>query len=390
MKKIVLLLVLLVTVTSCNTDSIVNKEQKKYLNNNNKYKLQYTGMKKFPLDEESTVKTQYISYIQTDSINIFSFVNNHNNAIYLYNYDSATLLKKIKYDKEGPDGVLSLRGYLYLNEDSIFVYSNNDHNLCLTNSNAKVLERYKLYDRVKYDENSIIYPSPIPMTTVPLTKFNNNVILFGFYAAEFDFETPSNRPVCVMLNLEDKSVKHLINYPEQYSKYNWAGGFTYRMPCYTLDDKSMIISFSAHHNLVRYDFETQTEKDFYAGSSAIKRIKPYSTDRNMVAETRSEIDWYMTNSSYESILYDKYNKIYYRIARLPVKNYTSNDSESRKPLIIIILDSELNYLGEVALDEYKNIVTANWFISEEGIHFQLINDDEENITFKQYKILPAN
>jgi hypothetical protein len=388
MKQIVLLLVLSVTIISCNTDSVVNQERGKY--NGNKYKLEYTGMKKFPLDEESTFNTRYLSYIQTDSINIFSFVNKYNNAVYLYNYDSATLLKKIKYEKEGPNGVLSVQGYLYLNEDSIFVYSYNDHNLCLTNSKAKVLERYKLYENINHDENTIIYPAPFLMTIAPLTKFNSNVILPGFYAAEFDFETTSNRPVCVMLNLEDKSVKHLINYPEQYSKYNWLGNFSYRMPFYTLDDKSMLISFAAHHHLIRYDFETQSENDFYAGSSAIKHIKTYSTDKNIIVEDDNKRNWYMTNSSYQSIFYDKYNKLYYRIARLPVKNYDSNDRDSRKPLVIIILDSKLNYLGEAALDEYKSLETTNCFISEEGINFQLMDNDEENITFKQYKILPAN
>jgi hypothetical protein len=206
--KFFLSFIVLVVVISCSeSNEVVNKEQKKY---NNKCKLEFVGIKQFPLDEESSYNLEYVSIID-DSTELFSFLNTYNNSIYLYDYKNSVFLRKIKYEKEGPNGVLNIQGYLYLNDDSIFVYSYNNKILYLTNSKAQVLEKFKLYESIDYDKTSIIYPAPFLRTVSPLKKLGNNVILFGFYAAEFDFETPSNRPVCVMVNLEDKSVKHLIS-----------------------------------------------------------------------------------------------------------------------------------------------------------------------------------
>jgi hypothetical protein len=96
-------------------------------------------------------------------------------------------------------------------------------------------------------------------------------------------------------------------------------------------------------------------------------------------------EWYMTNPSYESVFYDNYKKLYYRIARLPLKEYIPSD-QNRKPKIIIVLDSNLNYLGEVSLPKDVKLEMFNCFISEDGINIQLLNDDEDNLTYHQYRI----
>jgi hypothetical protein len=392
MLKFIYSSIILIFIIACNNDAVVNKEHNKYPN---RCKLEYVGTKEFPLDDETSPYRQYISFIDNDSTQIFSFLNEYNNSIYFYDYKSSSFLRKIKYEKEGPDGVLSTQGYLYLNDDSIFVYSYKTKLLCLTNSNAKVLEKYKLYEKsrakeyekAERDESLIIYPAPFLQTKTPMKKFGNNIIVFGFFAAEFSFETPTNRPVCVMVNLEDKSINYLINYPEQYSKYNWGGGFTYRMPYYDIDNQSMVISFAAHHSLVRYDFATNSQKDFYAGSSEIKSIKPYpQPNKEISVESRAEIDWFATNPAYGGIIYDKYKKLYYRFAGLPAENYNPNSRANRKPVLIIVLDSDLQYLGEVYLPTDKNLNTEGCFISEDGIHIQ-INNKEDNLAFYRYNIL---
>jgi hypothetical protein len=162
------------------------------------------------------------------------------------------------------------------------------------------------------------------------------------------------------------------------------------MPYYDIDNQSMVISFSAHHSLVRYDFATNSQSDFYAGSSEIKSIKPYpQPNKEISVESRAEVNWFMTNPAYGGIFYDKYKKLYYRIAGLPAENYNPNSRANKKQLLMIVLDSDLQYLGEVYLPIDKHLNTSNSFISEDGIHIQL-NNNEDNLIFYRYNILVSD
>jgi hypothetical protein len=370
-----------ILIVSCQ-EGVVNREQKKHTN---RCKLIFHGIKEFPLDEESTHLTNYVQLIDNDTGFNFSFVNSYNNSIYFYDYDSSSFIKKITYEKEGPDGVMNVQGFLYLNEDSIFIYSYNLQTLFLTDAKSKVSDKFKLYETP--DNWDVILPSPYVQTMTPILKHNHNLFLFGFVSGETDIETTDNRPVCVKLNITTKIQEHFINYPYQYVQYNWAGGFTYRLPYVGMNKNSILVGFSADHDIHSYSFSDELHTPFYAGSALIKTIKPFSESKKLPVDEDQAWAWYMENPSYEGILYDKYKNLYYRVARLPKKDFNPDEKGNHKPIIIIVLNENMEYLGEVKLPENINFRTACCFISKDGFNIQVITDDEDKMTFYQYNFL---
>jgi hypothetical protein len=261
----------------------------------------------------------------------------------------------------------------------------------LTDSKAEVLSKHKLYDQTTEKveiANRVIYPVPTLRTSTPLKKINNTLTMTGWVAGEYPYETPTNRPTGILFNLDDSSIKHVVNYPEQYSKYNWAGGNTYRVPFYTLNDSSMVFSFSADHYVTEYSLHTGVQKRHYAGSREIKEITSLQETKGSRIDPEKEMTWYMYNSAYLSVFYDKYKKSYYRLAHLPLIGDYKLGDKIRKPINVIVLDTDFKYVGEVRLPENLHFeMMTNCFVTEEGFYIQVTTGDEDKMTFYCYNFL---
>jgi hypothetical protein len=386
MKKYNIIAILILFISSCDTGGFIRNEKQNVHKNN--CTLIFNGIKEFEIDDETSYLLPYIQYVNCEKGDYFTFYNRHNNSIYFYDYDSSKFIKKIHYEKEGANGVGDMQGYFYVNDDSIFVYSYWGGTLHFTDSTSTVLSRIRV-NEIKNTSNNYdtIYPAPYLQTATPIRKYENKFILCGFVTGETDIETTTNRPVCIVCDIENRTMEYIINYPEQYAKYNWAGGFTYRIPYVDINNETILISFSADHYLTSYSLKTRELKKHYAGSSSIKGIKSYPENKNFPCNEDKAWEWYMYNPSYQNILYDPYKKLYYRIARLPVKEYNPGDNGNKKPTIIIVLDSNMNYLGEVRLPENIRYEVPNCFVSKDGFHIQVLTDNEDMLTFYTYNFL---
>lgn len=230
----------------------------------------------------------------------------------------------------------------------------------------------------------MIYPYPYCSTSSPLIKYSDKIITVGWVTGETLLETSYNRPVLTILNCKTDSLTFAVNYPDVYNKYNWGGGFAYRLPYYDLAMGSVIISFSAVHYLVNYSLDTGTETIHYAGSEKIDKISPFPYPQDKSIDESEAWDWYMTTPSYEGIFYDKYRNLYYRIAKLPVANYDNGNKTNYKPVVVIVLDDKFQYLGEVSLPTDIKFRTMNSFVSKDGFNIQVITKNEDKLTFYQY------
>ena len=385
--KIKLLLcsvVFIALLSSCNNgNKVINEDRNKY---ESKCKLIEFKKKEFKIDEQTTYLTEYIQYVDKDSIDYLVFVNKYNNSVYYYNYSNCRFVKKMTFEKEGNNGVYTMQAFMDINKDSFFVYSYDTKILNLFDNNHKLVKKYNFYKIPEKGNWTMINPCPYIQTATPIKKIGDKIVCMGFVSGETSQETNTNRPVCVVYDLKSNKIQSTLNYPIQYSKYNWAGGFTYRMPYYDVVNRDLIVSFAASHNLIRYNIDTGKSEEFYAGSSNIKEISSYPQRKDSRIDEDAAWRWYMTNASYENIMYDKYRKVYYRIARLPKKDYNSTERGNKKPIVIIILDSNLKYIGETTLPSNENWFSCNSFVSREGLNIQVLTDNEDVISFKTFKI----
>lgn len=97
---------------------------------------------------------------------------------------------------------------------------------------------------------------------------------------------------------------------------------------------------------------------------------------------------YLNQYSYFAILYDKANRVYYRIVRLPYEDYDINgnldDFELRKPNAVIILDEKLNIIGEYQFPAGIYYPLAS-FVNSDGLHIRVESDDDDFMKFRVFK-----
>lgn len=351
--------------------------------------VERTGEKRYLLDDGSSNSIAYLQYIHNDTLPLFSFLNTYSNSIYLYDAKEGTLLDTIFFEKEGADGVGEIQGYCYHNADSIYVYAYGSGRVQRADRSGKVAKHHRLFDPDAIAEDTTQFlTSPYAETRTPLLYRDGKLIMSGGFFAETTLERADNTFVTLLYDEARAKVNYANPYPEQYRKYDWGGGFFYRQPSVALAGTGeLLISFPADHRLWRYNLQTGVRDSLYAGSRVIKEIAPFSTEKKMFPDDVPEhlfSEWYYSQSSYEGIYTDPYKQLYYRIARLPNASHragTFND----KPVVVIVLDRELNYLGEEQLPSGVAYDTFNAYVSPEGLHIHIRDaQDAEHLIFYTY------
>jgi hypothetical protein len=138
-----------------------------------------------------------------------------------------------------------------------------------------------------------------------------------------------------------------------------------------------------------YSIETGELKKPYAGSSEIKGIRSFPYPKEPEKSESIMWEWFICNDFYKSVFYDKYKNVYYRMAQLPVDEYVQGYNGNEKPTIIVVLDSDMNYLGEALLPKAKfEYEMHSCFVSPDGFNIQVNTDNDDMLTFYTYTFLP--
>lgn len=384
MKQLFLLCIIIHCFSCTDYGSVKNEHTNDY---KNRCKIQFVGKKEIPADNETSVFDNYIQFVDTKEMpNTFASVNEYTNSIYFYDYDSLNVKKVIRYDKEGPNGVGLMQGFCYLNPDSIFVFCENTQMVYLTSEGAQVKWK-KLMPAQSIGGPDFMPALPYLQTNVPL-KYVDHKLIFQGGNGETLYETATNAPITSLYDIEEDSVLYANNYPEQYIKYNW-GDWIYKFPYYDMNeqDKLIIISFPHDHFIYVYSLLSGKNIKYYAGSQLIKKIDAFDEKKEFQPHYNSGRlqQWYYSNPTYQTVLYDKYRKLYYRIGLLPQKE-KRKDFYNKKPIVLIVLDENFNYLGEGLFPDDVDLWTTESFVSREGLNMQVLTDNEDFYTFYQFKV----
>jgi hypothetical protein len=349
------------------------------------YALSETDDATFFLDSVTSQQTGYLQLIEKKDSLILSFLNKYDNSILFYDCMSKDFISKIIFHRDGPMNVGNIQSYCYIDEDSILLYDINTLTLYMANSDAGIIKKSKI-DIFKYSTESFICPEPLPQTTAPLFKIDRLVLLMGYRFGGYDNETNIRRASTAVYSLDSDSLYFINEYPDMYKKGNWGIGTAFREVSNTYTpDRKMVLSFSADPDITVREIYENTEETFYAGSKHHTKIQSLkkSVEQTTVDD---EVRFYMENTVYHEIIYDKYNKLYYRFAHLPVYDgYSTRDFIHKKPISVIILDENFNKVGETLLPANK-YYSRQCFVSPEGLHIQVLSDDDDWLKFKVFRI----
>jgi hypothetical protein len=91
---------------------------------------------------------------------------------------------------------------------------------------------------------------------------------------------------------------------------------------------------------------------------------------------------------YSAIKYDRFNKVYYRFLLSGIPATVNRAMEKEKPISIIIMDENFNYMGETTIGTCKDWYWQNSFVTKEGLNIEYLekNIDEEYLILKIFTL----
>lgn len=383
--KIGVVVILSILVSCTHTGSVNNQ----YAGKPTESVLVLKDSIEFHLDKETVPLINYMQYKDVDSMQILSFVNDYNNKIYFFNYNTR------QYMGVFPTGNTlkeKIQGY-YIDNDSIYIYSYNSGKVyCYLFDEETFIKDFFIVEKQKKNYD-LLTPHSYLTTISPMIKYGNTILSTGYRSGETKFETTVNRPVLTVYNINTDTLTYCANFPKQYSEYNWGGSMLFRLTYYTMKpDGTIVLSFPASHDLAITSInDLQNMKYVYGGSNQIKTIHSFPYRKGSFSYNNQDIwSWYLRTPSYEGILYDQYRNLYYRIARLANKECDPNEQGNKKPIIIIVLDDNLQYLGETILPQNLSLCSSNIFVSKEGLNIQVLSENEDILKFYRYDYAKFN
>lgn len=332
-----------------------------------------------PLDSTITQQTGYFQQLDDTTI---IFLNRPTYELCTVNL-SNNKINKTKIFTEGPNAVNSIDAFCYVGPDSIWLYASWGKELYMIDT-AGVVKTHFGIPQTKPDGTPLEYATgPFPTGESPYRVIGDTHILQGWGS----IQEGSLPGVTMVYNASDSSVTTGNPYPEIYGSSDelteWSL-MAYRLTSYALTPSGMILTnFPASDSLYVYNPQTRERTAFFAGHST-----PTNITHGKITDQESMLTNYLERYRYPAVFYDRFNDVYYRLLFHPLDNYNKDDLNNeihRKPLSIVILDGDLNVIGETDLPQDTYYV-SNSFVTPEGLHLQVYSEDDDFMRFRVFKL----
>ncbi|MEC7752683.1 DUF4221 family protein [Roseivirga sp. UBA1976] len=351
-----------------------NTEELTYIGDDN-IEVQVVGTKSFPLDS-ITSSTSLIEYFEVENNGYLGLLNTNSNSIYIYDYDSESILKILSFPIQGPNSVGRIEGFHFHNFDSLFIHSQNSLRLYLSDTTKTIKRRYDLSD------SKGLVPSSSFSNDMPMFLYKNNYYINAWgHQKEYYNNSEYPNSLLLKLDLETGNTERILSYPSTYVGTGvWGIQFHFMWNAYDSKTGEISLSFPIDRNL--YFFNQAGElSNFNASSNQIDKIRPLSEkDRYLPSDPFQELKVFQTQSTYYSVYYDPYNKLWLRFINVKMNE---DDFDSKHPirsrnqnLNVVMLDSTKSRIGEVKLSRDFKYFSNPTFINEKGVH---INVDKFSI-----------
>ena len=340
------------------------------------YRQKMTKVKelRLPLEKGTPFYSDNVQFLPQSNTLIIRF----NGKIISYNILSATENFNFKIASEGESGIKEQIGALhYVSNDSIFVsetYTGVIHRL---NSKGKLHETYD-----SYMGTDPLYPQPGMDQGAPLL-YKDGTFFVGGYMATMGISKSKKSKFLISYNIEDNEKKYILDVPQRLSQGSW---IPKSQVYYTIDRDRIIASFHISDSIFLYDLNSNNVDRFLAKSAMFNEedIKPFSEEINVPYDSKIKdllIDYNTENPSYDMTLFDQWNNLYYRFARLPTTIEMIYE-EKFPDKVLMVFDKDFKKLAEQVLpSEYFH---KGAFVSPDGLMLPNRVKYEENDNFLTY------
>lgn len=338
--------------------------------------LRISDTLRFKLDKKTSYRTFFVQATTNESGNQqLIFLSQHKPSVQVFDVASQEIIHEIPLEKEGPDGVGSPAGLLFLTIDSVFVVSASQYKVSLVNRLGKVIKSYRTLEGSSYSDNTGMLR---PFTISPPVKVGNSIYFNVapdrdvYKSVYFDGKTN------LRLDLETGDYVYFNSYPQQFKKGVWGVAAVSYSTAYNAQSGDFIYSFAISDSVFTFNPVSGKRMAYYAGSRFIKsRINPMSKP-----DPSMDLQYALETPYYQGIVYDSYRNVYYRLVLHAISYRDTQTGEvnafHEKPISILVLDDKMRILGEAMLP--KNVfLDYIYFVTPGGLYLSTGNPANQRL-----------
>ena len=335
---------------------------------------------RLPLDSTTSQSTKHMQLVNDSTL---AFLNKPTSEICIYSLTNPSCKDKIKIYEEGPNAVNGIDAFFIQSPDSIWLYASWGDKIFLLDHEGTLLDSFALppTDETGSTKHSV---SPYPQTTSPYVVKDGIHFLQGM-----DGIATPNRLAGASLIYDSRNgeLRTGSTYPKVYGdkdeiQNKWSTFGERQTYSHITPDNRVITSFPASDSLYVWDTHSDKTTAYMADFSSRPEIVS-----SLGADNETFKKNYIKGFKYGAILYDPYNKLYYRLFRTKgnVNEKDLDNSLLHKPMGMVILDDSLKKIGETMLPD-DAYYPAHAFVNSEGLHIKTYSDDDDFMTFKVLKV----
>lgn len=337
-----------------------------------------------PLDPSVNPERGSLQYMDTDSGEYLALVNKSVYAVELYHLNTGKHVRRIKLEREGPNGVGTTNGFRILSPDTLLLASLPPE-LRIMDLKGKLISSIPVQD----PQNYVRYLA----SDNELPFLFDGSILFGaqpFFRDFFDMgagEIAGHRHV-YRVDLSSAKVEWLpISHPpdlwedgKKDEKFTWTDRYDSIVVSPVSDPRLWVISKKEGKLLGRKEASSSYVKQYH-----IIKGRPGFGDQGIIESLASD--------RYDLILHDPYRDVFYRFFLIGVDHVDYEigyrDLYSYRPKIgVMVLDAGLEFLGEYVFENHY-AESWNYFVGQKGLYISTNNPnrDDYNENILRYDII---
>ncbi|GAB5526490.1 MAG: DUF4221 domain-containing protein [Roseivirga sp.] len=302
-------------------------------------------------------------------------INTFMNQLQIFDLNEQKMLRSIPVEMNGERGVGPFKGVHVKDFENIMLFPNQDNRVYIIDTTGTKFEKIEYEQPIGYNNAMISssFFSASPLYT------SDKLIVKTLYQG--NYRTISNRELsrkhtAYAIDLNTGKTEMLPHFfPNDY----FAGGMKHFEFSAVHSEKGAVYSFFGDHNLYySSEVEAPLEKVNARSKFLKNQLDHFPADGGGAERGK----YFSTSAHYGNLLYDKYRKVYYRFCYpeleiTEVQELRANIQFPKK-FTVMILDEDLNVIGETMFDKNSELVPKNAFVGKKGLYMS-VNHPESKL-----------
>ena len=331
----------------------------------------------FAIELDSLTKRNHeISYFNENEENLYVY-NDLIHSIYQFDIRNQTQSLVIPLKKEGPNEVNKVEAIIKAPEAEMFYLITNIGNLVKIDSTGKVISKEQFLVRDNGDAS---------LTHRPRFFINNDKI---YVSVRPNNTTDKEFSFLAFSGINYSKTEYVFPHPKNSNIGNYANLMNEAKLVYVDSKNTFVVSLPFSDHLFTYNLNENITDKFLAKSNLMLDPIKFKPNNNINYSS----NYLMSNSWYLNLLYDRTNKIYYRLGSIgvdlsrgdPRKGEFYSNNENGYYHTLLMMDENFEKVGEI-----KGLNVPNYSFVNKGKlyvpNFEKEHDNEDVLIFDIYSI----